>query len=1615
MAIDLTGINNENEFYTHHYLSAILEGDLKDLFSNWSEMEKEDDVKSPYSLLKSLSGLYFKTRESVDKEKSVVSRLKLQRAFSFQLLDALGYGVNPVLATLDDDRFLPVLSGVDKKNGTPELWVLEGVNRSGDDISPLEFNFLECQYRHSSGFNQNHDLSGADSNNPSSGIYPNGEPSVFEASIGSRKTLLESNLEHIISKEIFGLEEPPRWIIIISMTRILLIDRTKWNEKRLIRFDLNEIFGRKEPSTLKAVCALLARESICPADGLSLLDTLDENSHKNAFSVSEDLKYALRQSIEMLGNEAIYYLKTELKEKVYGTAMEDQLRIECLRYMYRLLFLFYIEARPELGYVPMKSDAYRNGYSLETLRDLEITQLTTEESRNGYFIHYSISTLFDLIYNGFDPKEREFEFGNDKPLKYLFEMAPLESHLFDPEKTKLLARVKFRNSTLRDIIELMSLTKKENGRHKRRGRISYAQLGINQLGAVYEALLSYRGFFAEEDLYEVKKKKDKHNELETAYFVKAEDLEKYTEDERVFNQDGTLKKFEKGTFVYRLAGREREKSASYYTPEVLTKCLVKYALKELLKDKTADDILHLTVCEPAMGSAAFLNEAINQLSEKYLTLKQKEINITIPHEAYSFERQKVKMFIADNNVFGVDLNPVAVELAEVSLWLNTIHKGGYVPWFGMQLTCGNSLIGARKQVFDADLLRRSKKTDPLWLDQVPVRVNPGETRPQGSVYHFLLPDKGMVDYKDKVIKQIAANEIQQIIAWKKEFIKPFSKSQIQTLEKLSKSIDMLWESHTKELKILKRRTTDPLHVFGQPELDGTLKKSKTKDKDHILQQELYSENIRHSSVYRRLRLVMDYWCALWFWPIEKADLLPSREEFLFEMSLILEGNLLESHSGESPPVQQLLFPDTRPRQQYLDLVDSMGFVNVDKLCKDSERLGLVRRLGKKYRFMHWELEFADIFEGRGGFDLILGNPPWLKVEWTESGILGDFEPLFILRKYSASKLNTLRAEALERYHLRSGYLSEYEEASGTQNFLNGYQNYPVLKRVQTNLFKCFLPQAWMIGNKSGISGFLHPEGIYDDPKGGGLRKEVYPRLRSHFQFHNEMSLFAEVHHVTKFSINIYENNKNEIKFNHLANLFIPQTVYSCFEHSGYGSVPGIKDDNNKWNINGHSKRIIPVDKNTLELFTRLYDVEGTSGNQARLPALHSQVLIEVLRKFADCPQKLGDLKGEYFSTEMWHETNAQKDGTIRRETCFPEKPENLILSGPLFFVGNPCYKTPREKCTLNSHYDILDLTEIPDDYLPRTNYVPDCDYEEYLRRTPKVPWDDKKSVTEYYRFVNREMLSQSGERTLIPVIIPKGIGHINTCLSSIFRNNEDLLNYFSMSISIPVDFRVKSTGMGHANTTLINQLPVLSNNNKLFQSYTHLRSLSLICLTSHYSDLWAEYWQESKPTLKDSWTKTDPRLSNDHFKNLTPQWNRNVALRTDYERRQALIEIDVLASMALNLTLEELKTIYRIQFPVLRQNESDTWYDQKGRIVFTCSKGLTGVGYDRKSWNEIKDMKEGTVERVVMDDTLPGGPRERTIVYHAPFDRCDREKDYDVAWSAFEKRLETPENGEYLS
>ena len=139
---------------------------------------------------------------------------------------------------------------------------------------------------------------------------------------------------------------------------------------------------------------------------------------------------------------------------------------------------------------------------------------------------------------------------------------------------------------------------------------------------------------------------------------------------------------------------------------------------------------------------------------------------------------------------------------------------------------------------------------------------------------------------------------------------------------------------------------------------------------------------------------------------------------------------------------------------------------------------------------------------------------------------------------------------------------------------------------------------------------------------------------------------------------------------------------------------------------------------------------------------------------------------------------------------------------------------------------------------------------------------------------------------------------------------------------------------------------------------------------------------------------------------MTVSWNENFPIYNDYGRRQLMIEIDVLVARLLGITLAQLKSIYEIQFPIMQQYEADTWYDANGRITFTNNRSLVGVGFDRKEFElNMKDAPAGKkFYRTIMDDTMPGGPVERTIEYVAPFDRCDREQDYETAWKFFEEK-----------
>ena len=321
----------------------------------------------------------------------------------------------------------------------------------------------------------------------------------------------------------------------------------------------------------------------------------------------------------------------------------------------------------------------------------------------------------------------------------------------------------------------------------------------------------------------------------------------------------------------------------------------------------------------------------------------------------------------------------------------------------------------------------------------------------------------------------------------------------------------------------------------------------------------------------------------------------------------------------------------------------------------------------------------------------------------------------------------------------------------------------------------------------------------------------------------------------------------------------------------------------------------------------------------------------------------------------------------------------------------------RREYNNNSDYDVIDLTQIDDNYHVRVKYSPAKNVKLYTDAVPKTSWN---RYDENYRLCNREMIGTTSERSLTAAILPPGVGHVITVFGWTVKDLSLIAKMAGCYASLPYDFFVKTIGKGHVCTDTTMLFPIVSGK---YDDAIIVRALRLNCLTNDYAALWKENYKTS--FISETFVKKDKRLELHPFANLKDEWTKDIGLYSDYERRQALVELDILVAMSLGMTLDQLISIYKIQFPVLQSYEEDTWYDSNGRIVFTNNRSLTGVGLSRAEFEAIKDMKSGIYSNIVSDDTMPEGPKDRVIEYCAPFDRCVRELDYKEAWDFFEKRF----------
>lgn len=1377
-------------------------------------------------------------------------------------------------------------------------------------------------------------------------------------------------------------EHGPAFALVLAGQWALVAERERWPEGRWLAVNVQLVVERHEVTrggeVERALTCLDARSLVPTAEGETWWAATLEDSAAHTVGVSKDLREGVRASIEIIANEVVRRRSARGLEPLAQERAQD-LALQSLRYIYRIIFLLYAEASPELGVLPVGAAEYDAGYGLDRLRELALRELHEESAQAGTHIYDSLDRLFHLVDEGHNEQVPAADEGGFDGLVF----RPMRADLFRPVATALIDEVGLGNGALLRVLRHLLLTR-ENTKSGR-GFISYVELGINQLGAVYEGLMSYSGSFATERLWEVAPGGD----ASKGSWVVPEDVMKGLEEKDFVTVEDEVTgerrnvTYEKGQFVYRLSGRDRQRSASFYTPEVLTRFTVQQALEELLdqdgRTTSAEEILHLTVCEPALGSGAFAIEAVRQLAEQYLSRRERELGRRVDPEERPRELAKVKAYLALHQVYGVDLNATAVELAEVSLWLDTMVEGLAAPWFGLRLRRGNSLVGARRALYSTSQLKKR-----AWLSAAPVaeplsqvatvlddadaasrhRIG-GALDVSESIHHFLLPAKGWgsaVEVPKQVRDLVDAERLKALKTWRREITKAPNKTQTKRLTALARRVEVLWELTLRRLRVAEAEASRRIDLWGREAQDDA--------GSTVSREEIEAYLAAPGSAYRRLRLVMDAWCALWFWPLTTDVTPPSLDEWLSALEGLLGRQIKDAKGTDGTLVDASSWAELKTMEEVeLGLA---GARRVEAVVDEHPWLTVVREAAEAQGFFHWELDFATVF-ARGGFDLQVGNPPWVRPRTDVAGLLSEGDPWWSLsNKPSVTAKNERMPHALARPGVLRTVLDGTAEVIVLSELLSDPSVYPLLSG-QPDLYRAFMCQAWGHQKQHGISSLIHLESHFTDAKTLNLRAATYRHLRRHWQFINELTLF-EIQDQKAYGVHIYGAEENP-SFLHATSLYHPDTVLRSLVHDGTGEEPGFKDPHTgTWDLRPHAARIQHVHESALRTWQAV-----TAADDWRSTPMVSAVnsaAVRTLETLANQP-RLDSLYLQF--SRGWDESIDRQKGRFVQKWGTASW-DDVILQGPHLHVSTPLYKQPNETMKHQQDWTSTDLEALSTSAQPITQYKPAGDRTTYDRLY--THWDNSPA-RDHYRIAWRRMAANTGERTLITAIIPPGTAHVNPVYSGTFigsgtRNIPLLQGGVSTLLT---DFWIRSRRRNDIHPTDFIKCPTIDDTPPLATNIA-LRTLRLNCITDAYADLWAECWDESFVT-------DSPILERYDERPIGPEWTADTPLRRAEDRRNAQAEIDVMVAMMLGVPIEDLCTIYRTQFAVLYdydhgRGQGAYVYDANGRQLPTPVR-QAWEKRQRPTSNEDMPLSERT-------HTHPGSGV--SYVYDLPFRIRDRESDF---------------------
>lgn len=778
---------------------------------------------------------------------------------------------------------------------------------------------------------------------------------------------------HALVQEYLNLSDQLYGVVTNGRLIRLLRDSSRLVKLTYLEFDLDRIFN----DGLYADFALLYRllhASRLPGSAEATAESLIERYHLDSVEagarIRDGLSFAVEKTLQDLANGFLSHRHNDALRAAIasGRLTAPAYYQHVLRLIYRLLFLFVIEERDLVHPkdARAKRDLYYRYYSLQRLRGL---------SKNRYL---------------FNPRHDDAWFAT-RACFALFEsegagaklgISPLAGRLFHPESIGPLREAHLDNATL--LASFDELCSFEHPDTHQRVSVNYGALATEEFGSVYERLLELHP---------------------------------------VFLTDGATPRFS----FKQAAGNERKTTGSYYTPSSLVECLLDSALEPVVRERLAGKtgeaveqaILSIRVCDPACGSGHFLIAAGNRLA-RHLAIQRSGAEEPSPAD-----RRHALRDVIGHCLYGVDINPMSVELCKVTLWIEATEPGKPLSFLDHHIQCGNSLLGV---------------TPGLLADGLP----------------------------DDAFKPIAGDDKAVCTEAKKR-----NKEERRQIALFHGTDTVPWE----------RLGALPAAMLEVDQIrDDTPAGLQAKE-------ERYAALVR-STGYLHSRFLADAWCAAFVWKKTKDHPYPITNDVLRK---------IERNPHDCAP-----------------------------WMRDE-----IQRLRDQYQFFHWHLAFPEVFplpgKGQppqnkgagwnGGFDVMLGNPPWERPKPEPAKYFAASRPDIADAQTSAvrdkllAELQTDAPEVFARW-------AEYERfVLGCVHFQTGSGNFPLSAVGKFNLGNTFVERSRQLLAPHGRSGQMNVSGLATDDSGKELIADLMQSrtLVSFYDFENREGLFPAIHRSYKFS------------------------------------------------------------------------------------------------------------------------------------------------------------------------------------------------------------------------------------------------------------------------------------------------------------------------------------------------------------------------------------------------------------------------------------------------------------------------------------------------------------------